>query len=124
MTSLSDKAEAADAPDVILASDSRGVYRLKTEELSGPNEVTPEGDFPEYGDFVHVDTTTGGANATWNEEAYVEVPGSLAKALVENEIGTGDTFRIQTVSKVDGTWSFGVDPDPDMVPDAGEPDSR
>lgn len=106
---IGDKAEASDAPDVYLPRDSIGLYKLKDDELHESDDITPEGEFPEYGDFLQVVQATGGANPGWGEKAYVSCPGDLAKKLVDMEIEPGDCFRIQSTRKTaDGSWSYSI----------------
>lgn len=106
MTTIDDKAERG--PEVDLARQSApGVYRLKTRKLVGADDVTPEGEFPEFGDFLRVDrlkeTGTGIEPA---EEQFIECPAGLAEWLVDRSLETGDDFRLVTCRKVDGEWSY------------------
>lgn len=88
-----------DSPEVDLARQSApGAYRLLTDELTEADDVTDEGEFPEFGWFIRVQGTGG--------EQYIEVPGGLEKWLLENEIGVDDAFRILSVQKVDGEWLY------------------
>jgi len=101
---LGDKAE--ESPDVDLARQSApGVYRLKTDNLVPADVLTAEGQFPQYGDFLHVETTNGGSEPTWDGEQFIECPQDLAKWLVE-EVEIGDGFRIKQVTKIDGEWEY------------------
>ena len=109
MTSIDDKAEAADQPDVDLARQSApGLYRLESRDLTPADEIGTD-EFPQYGDFLPVDTVNG-----WQ---YIECPANLAKWLVEEGVETGDAFRIVSVRKVDGEWKYDADSEPDNVPD-------
>lgn len=97
---IEDKAQ--ETPDVDLARQSApGAYRLESTELTDANDVTPEGDFPEYGDFLEVTGTSG--------EQFIECPAALARWLVDNGIEAGDGFRIVSVQKVDGEWEYDCD---------------
>lgn len=109
---LGDKAEQADSPEIRLAGqDQPGAYRLETEELEPADQVTDPGEFPEYGDFLKVSHPTGG-ETPWAdaEEMFLEVPGSFAKELVENEIGVGDKFRVRSVEKPGNAYKYSVEP--------------
>ena len=113
MTTIDDKADAADAPDVHLVRDSApGLYRLETMDLT-PADKLGSDEFPRYGDFVEcIDSRM--------ETCYVEVPGSLAKVL-SSRAEVGDWFRIVSVNKTaDGTWQYDVDVDPDNLPPEAE----
>lgn len=107
MTTLQDKADAANSDEVLLANESMGLYKLKSLELTPADDVTPEGEFPEYGDFAEVETSNGGRNPSWDETAFVEVPGSLAEMLVDRDVEPGDVFRILQVTKdASGEWVY------------------
>lgn len=107
---IGDKAEASDAPDVYLPRDSIGLYRLESDELEAADDITPEGEFPEYGDFMKVVEATGGANPSWAEQrAFVSCPGDLAKKIVEVGIEEGDAFRIESARKsASGNWVYSI----------------
>lgn len=107
---IGDKAEASDAPDVYLPRDSIGLYRLESDELVDCDDITPDGEFPQYGDFLEVTQATGGATKGWGEIAYVSCPGNLAKQLVDMSlIEEGATFRIQGARKTaSGNWTYSV----------------
>lgn len=110
MTSLEDKAQ--ESPDVDLARQSApGAYRLLDNELVAADELTPEGEFPQYGDFLHVGRLGPGAGDGEVEqkgEQYIECPQGLARWLVKN-CEVGDDFRIVSVQKVDGEWRYDCD---------------
>lgn len=96
--------KARSSPDVDLARQSGpGVYRFETGDLEPADELTPEGEFPEYGDFLQVTERRGGTR-------FIECPAALAEWLVEQEPEPGGFwFRIQTVQKVDGEWQYHVE---------------
>jgi hypothetical protein len=102
MTSLDEKAQ--ETPEVSLARQSApGAYRLESLELVGADTVSPEGEFPEYGEFLE---TTNSAGST----EYVECPQHLAALLVDQlEAEEGTVFRIVSVQKVDGAWQYEVE---------------
>jgi len=105
---LNDKARSN--PDVELARDLiESEWSLKSTELTGADELTPEGEFPQYGDFAeaHEFSPVDGTN---RGERYIEIPAALAQWLVENEIGVGDRFQVKQVQKVDGEYQFDVEP--------------
>lgn len=108
MTSLGDKAEASDTAEIRLARDSRGEYTMLDDELVPADELGTD-DFPQYGDFLPVDVIGGGPESELVDDAYIEVPGRLAKVLVSMEIGVGDSFEIQNVRKnAAGEWEYSV----------------
>lgn len=104
MTSLEDK--ASESPEVSLARQSApGVYRVEDTELLPADDLTPEGDFPEFGEFLEV--TPAGSGVGWRDSTeWIECPQALAKWLVENGAEEGFAFRILTVQKVDGSWRY------------------
>jgi hypothetical protein len=104
---LEDK--AADRPDVKLARDSApGAYTLTTDDLVAADDLTDEGEFPEFGDFLEVERPGAG------RRCWIECPADLARWLVGHDldeserprIEIGETFRIRSVSKVDNEWSY------------------
>jgi len=104
MSDLEEKAR--DSPEVSLARQSApGLYRLTTTDLVPADEITPEGDFPQYGDFLRVEVTSGGTDPEWSGTEYIECPAALARWLVEN-VEVGESFRIRSVQKVDGEWRY------------------
>lgn len=96
------KDKAKDRPEVQLARQSApGAYRMLTTELVSAEDLTPEGEFPEYGDFLQVGRV--GTDAT----QYIECPAALARYLVNDlEAAEGDQFRIESVTKIDGEWQY------------------
>jgi hypothetical protein len=95
---IADKANT-DTQDIDLARYSAArAYKLLTDELVEADELTPEGEFPQFGDFLHVGTTAG--------TQYIECPRALAAWIVDAGLSIGDGFRIRTVSKVDGEWEY------------------
>lgn len=98
---LEDKAR--DSPDVDLARQSApGAYRMLTTDLEAANDLTPDGDFPQFGDFLKVERV--GSDGT---EKYIECPAALARWLVhEADASPGFCFRIRSVQKIDGEWQY------------------
>lgn len=107
MTDLDEKAQ--ETPDIDLARQSApGAYVLDGKELSAGDDLTPEGDFPEYGDFLPVRRAHRGEDGieATGDRRWIECPQALAKWLVETGLDVGDGFRIKTVQKVDGRWDY------------------
>lgn len=97
---IGDRAE--ESPDVDLARQSApGAYRLESKELTAADDVTAEGQFPEYGWFLDVTGTSG--------RQYIECPQGLAGWLDRNGVEPGDGFRIITCRKVEGAWAYEVE---------------
>lgn len=107
---IGDKAQMADQDEIRLARDSMGLYKLESDQLVEADDLSPEGEFPEYGDFLEAVTTTGGANPSWNTPVFVECPGNLAKQLVDmGLVEEGAAFRINSVRKnASGSWEYSV----------------
>jgi len=100
---LQDKAE--ETPEVSLARDLiESEYELTGTELVGADELTAEGEFPQYGDFLEVHEYSP-VDGTDRGEVFIEVPAALARWLVEN-VEEGERFRVVSVRKVDGEYSF------------------
>jgi hypothetical protein len=107
---LGDKAEQSDRDEVRLARDSVGAYRLESDELVPADEISADDEFPKYGDFLATrELRQVSGEVQVGEKVLVEVPGALAKQLVEHGIGEGDGFRIQSVRKnAAGEWEYGT----------------
>lgn len=101
---LEDKAE--ESPTVYLAGSlTESEYRLTTTELVGADELTPEGEFPQYGDFLEVQERSP-VDGTDRGTVHVEVPSALARWLVEH-VEKGDWWTVNGAEKgEDGTWRF------------------
>lgn len=111
MTGIEDAAESGDAPEVTLAADSHGMYRIEDSDPVDASEVTGEDQFPKFGRFLQVsEVTRSGVEKHPDETEYVEIPQGLAQALVEAEAVTkGDEFVIMNVAKdTQGNWAYDV----------------
>jgi hypothetical protein len=99
---LGEKAEAT--PEVVVTRDLFGseAYQLVTDELTEADELTAEGEFPQYGQFLEVDSRAY-PHGDERGEKYIEVPTALARWVVDN-VEEGDWFRITETRKVDGEW--------------------
>jgi hypothetical protein len=77
MTSLRDRAEGGSSPEIVLAADQphRPEAEILEDELVPADDITPEGDFPEYGSFLRV--RVGGSEEWW------ETPQSFAEEVIE-----------------------------------------
>lgn len=95
---IEDKAQKL--PDIDLAAYSGArAYIILSDELVPADRLSPEGEFPKYGDFLHIMTSSG--------EGYIECPQALAAWLVEHDASPHFGFRIRTVSKnSDGEWDY------------------
>lgn len=101
--------KAKESPDVYLIRDAQySAYRLVSDDLAPADEVTDEGEFPQYGDFAICDLPDG--DGGFAGKIYVEVPQDLAAGMVELGIEPGDEFRIGEATKVDGEWQVTVEP--------------
>lgn len=123
MTSIEEKAE--EAPEVSLPKQAApGLYRLESTELAEADDLTPEEEFPEFGEFLEVvtPTATGDADtAAWRGATeFVSCPKSLARQLADHGAEEGTVFRWLMAQKVDGTWQVELeffDDLADAVPD-------
>lgn len=99
MTSIEDIAE--ESVTVYRPDDTRGVQLTILEfDTVDADEVSPEDEFPEFGDWMPVEDEDG-------NETYVEMPQGLARLLLDADAEAGDTFEVLSVSKgVDGRWRF------------------
>ena len=113
MTSLEDKADSGDEPEVVLASgDASGVYRLQDAQLTSHENIRDTDGFPQYGEFLEVVTVrvrTDRDSFYDQEPAWLECPASLAGDLVERSIEPGDVFAVSEPTKgPGGNWRFTV----------------
>lgn len=110
MTSLEDKADADGGPEVLLASDAAGVYRLQDDELTSHENIRDTGEFPEYGEFLAVNKVRAAdGEFTDAEDTWLECPGALAEGLVHQHVEPGDVFAVSEPQKsLGGRWSFSV----------------
>lgn len=101
MTTFEDKAE--ETPEVSLARQSApGAYRIESEKLVAADDISDEGEFPEFGEFLEC------LNPQAQTE-YVECPQGLAQELVADGLNVGDYVRLKTVRKVDGNWEYSIE---------------
>jgi len=108
MTTIREKAEQAER-DIHLTGDmAYSTYRLESKELSPADEISDDGQFPQFGDFADVTIPTNGDGD--DPELWAEICSSLAQSLVEQELGEGDIFRVGPTEKVDGEWRVDVKP--------------
>lgn len=100
---IADKAEQS--PDVHRIRDAQfSAFKLLDTELVPANDITPEDQFPEFGDFLQ----TAVSEDSSGPPLYVECPEDLARGLMEIDIEPGDWFRIGEAQKIDGRWSVDV----------------
>lgn len=102
--SLTEKAEQAEQVDVTLPRQSAGLYKLAGSRLVDCDEITEEGKFPQYGEFIAV--TVPNAEGEDGHNELLACPAGLAAFLVEKDLDVGDSFRIRDVWKSDGSWKY------------------
>ena len=110
MTSLEDKADSGGGPEVVLASDAAGVYRLRDDQLTSHENIRPNDDFPKYGEFLET-VQVRAANGSWTDDksTWLECPARLAGILVEKSVNAGDVFAVSEPTKgPGGNWQFTV----------------
>lgn len=103
---LGDKAE--EPPDVTLNDDIlESYYRLLEDnpDLVPADELTPEGDFPQYGDFLEVEERSP-VDGTMRGKTWLLISQDLARWLVEEETSAEDWWIVKDKEMVDGTWQF------------------
>lgn len=104
---LNDKAQAA--PDVTLAGDLlESAYEVDDTELVAADDLTPEGEFPQFGDFLPVREYSP-YDGTARGQTHIEVPQQLAEILVERDLTDGRRWVVAESRKVDGQWQFEVE---------------
>lgn len=102
-----------DHPECVRARDSHGAYRLIETAVHDADEVTDEGKFPKYGDWIPVERLS--MTGSVQDEAWLECPAGLADALLDAGIDTETPFVIQNVAKgADGAFVFDLSGETDL----------
>lgn len=108
MTGIEDLASTARA--VIRAEDAANTpYRLEDTETTDADDISPEGQFPQFGEFLDVVALDG--NAADLGPRWLECPGGLARELVDGDlVEAGAQFQVVEATKDDsGAWTFDVE---------------
>jgi len=108
MTGIEDLASTA-RPVIRVENAENTPYRLQDTDTTDADDISPEGDFPQFGDFLDVTALDG--NATDLGPRWLECPGGLARALVDKDLVAPDAqFQVVDVSKDDsGAWTFDIE---------------
>lgn len=96
--------------DVIRPEDAENVpYRLEDTDSTEADEISAEGEFPQFGEFLDVTALNGGAGDLGPR--WLECPGGLARELVEAGLAEdGAEFQILGTEKDDtGAWTFDLE---------------
>lgn len=105
---IGDKADAADRPDVFVGRDIAGIWRLESLEEFDCDDITDEGEFPEFGDFIKV-TEIRPNGEVEDEPAYLSRYVDLDRQLAEVVDEPGDVFTVERVmEKRDGGYTMDV----------------
>lgn len=103
MKSLDDVAESG--PDVVLTSGLvESVFALQEMAVYEADDVSPDGEFPQYGEFLRCDEFSP-TDGTERGETYVECPAALARWLVD-EADVGDRWQVTEAEKIDDEWQI------------------
>lgn len=111
MTDLEDHARTAGGPEIVVAGDlpQRPRGEIQSSDLTSADELTPEDQFPEYGQFLEVELVEEGEKEWW------ETPGTLAAAVVEiaeeRELAIeGSVLDVRSAAKTAaGEWRWTVE---------------
>jgi len=105
---IGDKADAADRPDIYTGIEISGRYQIDSLQEVDCNEVTEEGKFPQFGDFVKCRRVDGDGNVEDDIcyiARYVDVDRQLADVVDEE----GDQFVVERVrERQDGGYAVDV----------------
>lgn len=108
---IRDRAESG-GPEIVLARDlpTKPAAKLSGGGLHAADDLTPEGQFPEFGQFLKVFPESLEGTGWADEPEYWECPQSLASMIVEelgdDEDPTGLAVKIrQVVKDPGGAWS-------------------
>lgn len=100
--------KAEEPPDVTLTDDIlESYYQLLEDDpdLVPADELTPEGDFPQYGDFLEVRERSP-VDGTMRGKTWLLISQDLARWLVEEQVDSEHWWVVRDKEKVDGTWQF------------------
>lgn len=127
MSGLEDVAAGGGGPDIILPGDLADEPRLKFESFAKyeADSLTPEGDFPKYGNSFFEVVRESPNGDGWEESedpVYALIPSQLAGMVletVEEEVGSIEeavpelvSFDVDFAGKSDGgRWQFMADVD-------------
>lgn len=115
MTSISDKADEADGPEVVLTSDlgEAAPAKIATDQLVEADDLTPEGQFPEFGEFMEMRRVNDGETVYW--ECATSLADVVVEAVSEAEAALpGTQINVEFVAKApSGEWRYTLDIDPD-----------
>lgn len=98
---------ASESPEIVLARDQQGrAFQIVTAGAMGADEITSEGEFPQYGEFLPCRNSPDGS------EVFVELPQGLAQELTRDgspDPREGLVFVVESLRKeADGSWRYSV----------------
>lgn len=116
---LEDHAKTVGGPEIVVASDlpSRPRAEIQSSDLTSADELTPEEQFPEFGEFLEVQLVDEEGEVVEGEDGkeWWETPGTLAAAVVEiakeqeTEI-EGSVLDVRSAAKTaSGEWRWTVE---------------
>lgn len=109
---IGDKAKADDAPEVYTQQNVIGVYQLETLEEVHCDEITEEGTFPKFGEFVKCREVSqeDGVAVTADEICYVSWYTDLDRQLTQIDVDLGTVWRINGCYRnADGDYVLNVE---------------
>jgi hypothetical protein len=108
MTGIEDLASTA-RPVIRVENAENTPYRLLDTDTTDADDISPEGEFPQFGDFLDVLALDGNAAALGPR--WLECPGGLARALVDGDLVSDDAqFQVVDASKDEsGAWTFDIE---------------
>lgn len=114
--SLRDRAERGGGPEIVLTGSLADAQpaRIATSDLVDCDDLTPEGQFPEHGEFLEMRRVDDGETVYWEcSQALAEV---VVDAVDESEgehALPGTEIDIDMAAKASGgEWRFGLEIDP------------
>ena len=108
MTGIEDLASTA-RPVIRVENAENTPYRLQDTDTTDADDISPEGEFPQFGDFLTVVALD--SNAAALGPRWLECPGGLARALVDRDlVSEGAQFEVVDASKDEsGAWTFDIE---------------
>lgn len=89
--------KASSGPEAVRFQDANGeTFRVESPAMYAPDEISPEGEYPELGDWLET------------EDGFLECPRALAAELVEavdyNDVSFPAVVKVTSAELVDGEW--------------------
>lgn len=115
MTSIRDKAQESAGPTIVLTADleEADAAQVAAEELYDCDDLTPKGEFPEFGEFLEMRTADG--ETVWWEcsKALADLIVGAVEESEDVDALIGTSVDVDWVAKApSGEWRFTLEIEP------------